>query len=376
MNLALRDIQHQPKRFVATAVGLGLLLTIVLAMGGIYRGMVEEAVLLVDRTGADLWIVQEGTKGPFAERSSVPLSIEDRARATPGVAWARPFSTYTTQLERSGKSVRVTLVGLGWPEDRGGGLGLVRGRALEAHRGELVVDEGLGLRLGEVLDLGGERLRVVGTTKGMVSSGGDPLAFVTHADLLRVSAYASPEAVRSRGPGAPPLASGAHAVLVGLEPGAGGDDVLARIDRWGDVTVFTAEGQRDLLLRGVIDKARKQIGLFRALLAIVSGIVVSLVVFNMTAAKTREIALLKLMGAKSSLVAGMIVQQSLALSLLAYGVAFGLARTVFEFFPRRVAVGPEELAGVLALSIAIALAASFAAVRRALSIPPTTILAG
>jgi putative ABC transport system permease protein len=41
MNLALRDVQHQIARFLATAVGLGLLLTIVLAMGGIYRGMVE-----------------------------------------------------------------------------------------------------------------------------------------------------------------------------------------------------------------------------------------------------------------------------------------------------------------------------------------------
>jgi putative ABC transport system permease protein len=131
-----------------------------------------------------------------------------------------------------------------------------------------------------------------------------------------------------------------------------------------------------LLLRGVIDKARKQIGLFRVLLALVSAIVVSLVVFNMTAAKTREIALLRLMGAKNRLIAGMILQQSLALCLLAFGVAVGVAALAFDAFPRRVAVGPEDFALVLALSVAIALAASVAAVKRALSIPPTTILAG
>jgi putative ABC transport system permease protein len=82
------------------------------------------------------------------------------------------------------------------------------------------------------------------------------------------------------------------------------------------------------------------------------------------------------MGAKNRLIAGMILQQSLALCLLAFGVAVGVAALAFDAFPRRVAVGPEDFALVLALSVAIALAASVAAVKRALSIPPTTILAG
>lgn len=376
MNLALRDVQHQAARFFATAVGLGLLLTIVLAMGGIYRGMVEEAVLLVDQTGADLWIVQQDTKGPFAERSQLPASIEDRARATPGVAWARPFSTFITQIEVQGQARRVTMVGLGWPEDRGQTLKLTRGRPIEAARGELIADAASGLELGEVALLGGERLRVVGATSRMVGSGGDPVLFVTHTDLARVSTYASPESVRGRGVEGNSLSTDAHAFLVGVMPGERADDVAARIARWGDVSVFSASQQRDLLLRGVIDKARKQIGLFRVLLALVSAIVVSLVVFNMTAAKTREIALLRLMGAKNRLIAGMILQQSLALCLLAFGVAVGVAALAFDAFPRRVAVGPEDFALVLALSVAIALAASVAAVKRALSIPPTTILAG
>ena len=43
------------------------LLMVVLGMSGIYRGLIHEATLLVDRIGADLWIVQGGTRGPFAE---------------------------------------------------------------------------------------------------------------------------------------------------------------------------------------------------------------------------------------------------------------------------------------------------------------------
>ena len=54
MNLAVRDIRHNSGRFVFTTLGIGLLLMIVMGMGGIYRGLIYEATLLVDRVGADL----------------------------------------------------------------------------------------------------------------------------------------------------------------------------------------------------------------------------------------------------------------------------------------------------------------------------------
>lgn len=377
MNLGLRDIAHQWQRFVATGVGLGLLFTIVLAMGGIYRGMVEDATVLVDTMGADLWIVQRDTRGPFAERSVLPESLEVRARAAPGVASARAFTTITIQPVHRGRVLRLTLVGLAWPEDRGEALSIDAGRPLGAAHEEIVVDRTLGLSPGETIGLGDGSYRVVGVTRGMVSSGGDALGFVTQRDIDAIQRHLPPEALRvARATGTAPPGSGISAVLVRVRPGASLDAVRAHLSRWEDVSVHGAADQRGFLLEGVVDKARRQIGLFRALLAAVSGIVLSLVIFNMTVAKTREIALLKLMGARLSLVAKMILQQSLLLSLLAFGVALVLSRVAFPMFPRRVVVGPEELALSLALSVAIALLASVAAVRRALSIPATTILAG
>ena len=82
MNLAVRDIRHNAGRFVFTTVGIGLLLMIVMGMGGIYRGLIHEATLLVDRIGADLWIVQGGTRGPFAEISRIRSGLKLTARPT------------------------------------------------------------------------------------------------------------------------------------------------------------------------------------------------------------------------------------------------------------------------------------------------------
>ena len=378
MNLAYLDLRHQLRRFLATAVGLGLLFSVVLAMGGIYRGMVEDAVVLVERAGADLWIVQRGTHGPFAERSVIAATVENRARAVPGVAWARPFSTFTLEPSHRGRALRLTLVGLSWPEDKGASIGVLRGRALERSRGEIVVDASLGVDVGEVLVLGDDRYRVVGVGKGLLASGGDALGFVTHADLSRIQAYQAPDALRAArlDPTGGAAVVGPQAIIVRLAPGVPIDTVRRRMAAWTDVTVYTSAEERAALLDGVVDKARRQIGLFRALLAVVSGIVVSLVVFNMTVAKTREIALLKLMGAKLGLAVGMIMQQALLLSVLAYGVALAISQVAFPLFPRRVVVGPSELTGVFLLAVGIALVASLAAVRRALQIAPTTILAG
>lgn len=377
MNLASRDIRHQWARFVATGFGLGLLFAVVLAMGGIYRGMIEDATLLVRHTEADLWIVQRGTRGPFAERSSVDARLERRAHAIPGVAWARPFSSLTLEPSKAGRPLRISFVGLAWPEDRGEGLPLLDGRALRhAHR-EIIADASLGLALGDTIDLGGESYEVVGIGRGLVSSGGDGLAFVTNADVEQIQAYVSPEELRiAKASGAASPAANPSAVIVRVRPGASVESVRDRLAAWSDVSVYTRAEQEAFLVESVIDKARRQIGLFRALLSIVSGLVVSLVIFNMTVGKTREIALLKLMGAKLGVVVGMILQQSLLLTLLAYVVALAVSQLAFPYFPRRVVIGGEEIALMFVLAVTIGLVASVAAIHRALRIPPTTILAG
>jgi len=119
MNLAIKDIKHNLGRFSLTATGIGLLLMVVMGMGGIYRGLVQEATLIVDRIGADLWIVQKDTRGPFAELSRIPRDLSNRVLPVPGVEASLGFISYTIQRSHKGKPLRLTLQGLDWPLDRG-----------------------------------------------------------------------------------------------------------------------------------------------------------------------------------------------------------------------------------------------------------------
>jgi hypothetical protein len=221
VNLALRDVRRHLARFVGTAAGLGLLLSVVVAMQGIYAGMVDDATILTRAMQADLWLVQRDTRGPFAEGSRLDPSVEARAAAVPGVRTARPYTYQLIQREHRGAVMRIALVGLGWPDDPGRSLPLVRGRRLQQPHGEMIVDASLGLGIGESLALAGEQYRVVGLTKNALTSGGESVAFVSVADAeliafdqpaeasgARTSARGGtlaphgprPRAARSRGP--------------------------------------------------------------------------------------------------------------------------------------------------------------------------------
>jgi putative ABC transport system permease protein len=402
MNLAVHDIRHHLGRFALTAAGIGLLLMTVLGMSGIYRGMVEDALVVVDQIGADLWVVQRDTRGPFAEVSRIPASLEDRVRGVPGVAGARTFVSHTLQREHRGKPLRMAVQGLAWPDDKGEWLRLAAGRPLGQAHYELIADRSLGLELGEAVGLGHDRYTVVGLTSGMVSSGGDGLAFFTVRDALAVQFDTSGEQIRLEraarrartesldlGRVAPELIERAggtttglpalgppvvSAVMVHLALGADAARVAATLAGWPDVSVHTAEQQRALLLHGMIDKARRQIGLFRVLLVVISTIIMALILYTLTLDKVHDIALLKLMGARNRMIVGLILQQALLLGLLGFGIAYAIGDQLFPLFPRRVLLAPADLWGLAVVVAGISVLSSLLAVWKALHVEPNKVL--
>lgn len=120
MNLALKDIRHGLFRFVLTCFGLGLLMTVVLAMIGIYNGLVSDALAVVKAPAADVWVVEAGTKGPFAEASSIPADTRDAVARMPGVAEAGAVNYQNLEAPHAGRTLRLYVVGyeLGVPAGR------------------------------------------------------------------------------------------------------------------------------------------------------------------------------------------------------------------------------------------------------------------
>jgi putative ABC transport system permease protein len=403
MNLATRDIRHNLGRFALTTLGIGMLLMVVMGMGGIYRGVIEDATLLVDRVGADIWIVQRNTKGPFAELSRVPSSLVYRVSAVPGVTLAREFVYHTIQREHDGKPLRIAILGLSWPVDKGQWIPLIAGRPLAQNHYEMIADKTLGLPLGTRMRLGKNTYRVVGISANMISSSGDGIGFFTVADSQAIQFDTPGEALRLErearkargrrsilGMQQPKLIDQAlkisaelpaiarpqiSAVLAKVAPAADIDAVVATISGWNDVSVYSQQGQKEFLLKGTVSKIRRQIGLFRFLLTVIATVIMALIIYTLTLEKLHSIALLKLIGAPNRVILGLILQQALAIGMLGFVIAYLLGQRIFPRFPRRVILLQSDLIELALIVLGISFLASLLGIWKALSVQPNEALA-
>jgi putative ABC transport system permease protein len=395
ISLAGRDILHGWGKFALTGLGLGLLMGVTLSMAGIYRGMVDDAQALLSNSGADLWLVQKDTQGPYAEASSIKDDVVRSVRGMPGVGRAANVTYLTQQVQKAGGfEVRVMVVGIepGQPGEPGY---LLAGRHLTRSHYEAVVDVKTGFRLGEDLIVRRHSYKVVGVTQRMVSSGGDPMVFMPLKDAQEAQFLKDNDAIvneRARTsanpafnrPGVPGLldavlglqasSHNVNAVLVQLQPGWLPDAVAEPLKRWKHVQVFTRADMEDILVAKLIANSARQIGMFLAILSVVSAAIVAFIIYTMTLGKIREIAVLKLIGTRNITIASMILQQALGLGLIGFIVGKVAATIWAPVFPKFVLLLTQDAVTGLVVTLVICALASTLAIRTALKVDPAAAI--
>ena len=378
MNLALRDMRHNAPRFALTTIGLGMLLGVVISMVGIYAGALEDALRLPRSAGADLWVVQPHTFGPFAEASRIPRDTRDLVRRIPGVAAAGAVTFQTVQTSAGGKPLRLFLQGYEISRP-GGPVNITAGHGLTESHYQIVVDMSSGLRLGEQVSLGPyrDRYAVVGLTSSMVTSSGDAVGWITLLDAETLQFGVPPPLERREAAAGriPPVIADVNAVLVRLRPGVSPAPVAAEIDRWKHLGAVTEPEEEGFLTAFVIDKMQRQLGMFTAILIAVSAVIIALIIYTLTMDKLRSIATLKLIGASDRTIIGLIVQQSLALGVGGFALGLILIMLVKDYFPRRVQVEPANLAILFCIVVVVCLLGSVLGVRAAVRVDPAKALA-
>ena len=342
INLAYKDIAHSYLKFIVTAMGVGMLLGIVLIMIGVYRGMIVDAEVLLEDIGADLWIVQEDTLGPFAQSSRIHEDLKDTLKVNPDIAKTAALTFLNLQIKTpSGVMKRVYAVGY----DPFGEIialnpkRIVAGRGLQKSHYEIVVPLKLGFALGDRIKLGRNIYTVVGLTKGAVSSGGDPAIFVSLKDSQELQFLYSNARIRNDRARGVQVQADSHlvnAIVATLKPGREAKKVAESIKRWKHLSAFTAEEERDILTKNVIETASKQIGMFTVILIAVSTIIIALIIYTMTLEKIKEIAIMKLIGLPNLMIMKMIIQETLALGILAFIFGNLFAHMTWDKFPKRV----------------------------------------
>lgn len=399
ISLAGRDILHSWGKFVFTGIGLGLLLGVTLTMAGIYRGMVDDAKALIDNSGADLWVVQKDTLGPYAESSSLYDDTYRAILAMPGVEQVANVSYLTMQVRKDDSDVRAMVVGIasgqagspGWPPY------LVAGRQITRSHYEAVADLATGFKLGDRIRIRRNHYTVVGLTRRMVSSGGDPMVFIPLKDAQEAQFLKDNDAIiqqRRRTaaspalnrPGVPGLLDAViasqsgnpyvNAVLVRIRPGYAPDEVAESIRRWKRLTAYTQPQMEKILVGKLIATSSKQIGMFLAILSVVSATIIAFIIYTLTMDKIREIAVLKLLGTRNRTIAWMIMQQSIALGVIGFVGGKITATFAAPYFPKHVLLMPLDSVTGFLIVLVICVLASIIAIRAALKVDPAEAIGG
>lgn len=393
ISLAGRDILHSWGKFFFTGIGLGLLIGVTLTMAGVYRGMVDDGKVLLDNSGADLWVVQQGTLGPYAESSSIPDDTWRSLKTLPGIFEARNITYLTMQVQKGSKDIRAMIVGIsagnpstvGWPPQ------LIAGRHITRSHYEAIADITTGFQVGDSVTIRRNHYKIVGMTKRMVSSGGDPMIFIPLKDAQDAQFLKDNDAIlmqrrKTEGnpdfnkPGNPDLAksvsllqsknNSVNAVLVRLSPNYASEQISAYISRWKHYTVYDRPQMENILIGKLIATSAKQIAMFLIILALVSSAIVAFIIYSLTMDKIREIAVLKLIGTKNITIANMIIQQALVLGLIGFVVGKISATYTAPFFPKYILLTPEDSIFGFISVVAICILSSLISVRIALKIDP------
>jgi len=399
ISLAGRDIMHAWGKFVFTGVGLGLLIGVTLTMAGVYRGMVDDAKALLDNSGADLWVVQKDTLGPYAESSSLYDDTYRSLLSISGVARAANITYLTMQVREGGRDVRAMVVGVvsGGPGQPGQPSYLISGRQITRGHYEAVADIASGFNLGQSIQIRRNHYTVVGLTRRMVSSGGDPMVFIPLKDAQEAQFLKDNDAIvqqRRRTaenpafnrPNVPGLLNQViasqstntfvNAVLVQIKPGFSAEEVAEPIRHWKRLQVYTRTQMESILVGKLIATSAKQIAMFLVILAVVSAAIVAFIIYTLTMGKIREIAVLKLIGTKNRTIAGMIMQQALGLGVIGFVVGKVAATFWAPIFPKYVLLVPgDAILGFLAVML-ICVLASLLAIRAALKVDPAEAIGG
>lgn len=377
MNLAYRDIRHNLFRFVLTCAGLGLLLGVVLAMIGIYRGLVVDALTIARAPAADLWLVEANTRGPFAEASRIPGDVREAVARIAGIAEAGSITYQTVEADHQDKKLRLYVIGYELTRP-GGPPEIAQGRSIARSHYEMVADRSSGLTVGDRIQLGRNVFTAVGLTRHQVNSGGDPAVYITLPDAQKLQFDLAPAAARvQRARGATgSVRDTVNAVVARLHHNASSDAVADTVHRWKHLAAITQANQEQILTLSLVDRARRQIGLFTSLLLIVSAVIIALIIYTMTMEKQKQIATLKLIGAPDRTIIGMIVQQALALGLIGFAAGTTLIFNIKDYFPRRVVLEPDNVMALAAIVFVVCLLSSGLGVRAALRVDPATALGG
>jgi putative ABC transport system permease protein len=312
--LVFENLKHRPIRTLLTVLAIGLQVTLVLTIVGLTRGLVEASATRTKGVGADIIIRPPGTS--VIGLSSAPMSEKmiDFAEKQPHVSIAQGVV-----IHGIGGIDSITGVDLDRFTRMAGGLQFLSGGPFR-NPSDLIIDESYArqrnLKVGDTVQLVGQQLTVC----GIIASGKLGKLFVDKAYLQQITSNTgkiSMVYVKADDP-------------KNIQPLI--DTFKAQLKEY---PIYSMEEFLSYLTPGQIPGVTPFISVLTGLSVVFGFLIVFLAMYTAVLERTREIGILKALGATSMYVLVMLIRETLTLALIGAVIGIGLsflARWAILFF--------------------------------------------
>jgi putative ABC transport system permease protein len=371
--LAWRNLIHDKMRLGVTLTGIVFAVVLIVVEFGLFLGFMTTTSGLIDRSGADLWIIAE--RVPYIELG-IPFSERklSAALATPGVAEAQKYVARFTQWQRpDGRQENVQVAGFNLDGTLGRPWNIVTGSIYDLEAPDAIfIDElyreKLGVtRLGQVVEIRGHRARIAGFTRGIRAFTTAPYIFTSFKNAQNYASLREDQTLY---------------ILVRVAAGVAVEDVRrALAARLNDVDVVTnSEFSRMTRFYWLFSTGAGLAVLLAALLGLVVGVVVvAQTIYATTMDHIREYGTLKAMGASNRYLYGVIVQQAIISAVIGYVLGMAVSWFVVRGSEKggaAILLPPGMVAGMLGLTIGMCVVAAVVSIKKVTTLDPALVFKG
>ena len=373
--LARRNLFHDRIRFAVTLTGIVFALVLIIIQFGLFLGFTTTTSNNIDHSGADIWIVFHGvgyfdTGRMFSERKFYEVL------SVPGVRQAEKYiQNFAYWKKPDGGVENVQVIGF----HPGSGLGepwnVVEGNVVDVKLEDgVIVDElykeKLGVsKIGDRVEIGDHRARVVGFTRGIRSFTTSPFVYTSFKNALN---YTRPEAREDQ------LAY----ILVTVAPGVRSREVLESLRaRLTDVDIYTREEfSRRTRFYWMFTTGAGLAVLTAALMGLVVGVaVVAQTIYAATMDHIREYGTLKAMGATNGYLYRVLIEQAAWSAVLGYAFAMFAAHFIVQASEKGgalILLPPAMKIAMLVLAVFMCIAAALVSINKVTRLDPAMVFRG
>jgi putative ABC transport system permease protein len=307
-NLVTSNIRQRPIRTLVSVAGIALGVALVMLFTGLARGMSNDLMRRATNVRAELIFMRPGAVQLTATTANLDTRYAERLKAIDGVADALPVIRHFSQGTRGIGIEQVD--GVDWDAYASmNGLSMVEGRGPQ-NSNEVVIDETKARNNNYRL---GDTIKPVGTKEYRITGIYTPES----GARVKMSLTAMQEALEASGK--------CTFIFVKLQNADQVDAMARRIDQ--ELPGNTIQPTRDVFTS--FEKSIPYLGVFLRVLvglaAVVSALVVMLAMYTTITERTREIGILKAMGASRGYIVGIIEKEAILISIIGLIAGFALS---------------------------------------------------